>query len=216
MRVLGIVMIAISVAFTSCKKEDWNDIKEDTHKVQQRLDNGETPIEIYNSGVSVDHIFGKVYQNGIIFYLDVNTGEGLVCSQTDIFNDISQNYYNLFSSEPFLLPEDAQLQLENGIGAGENNTQVLINFLNETNSVLARIKANYSDQTWYLPSQRELEAIHNTLHRLRLEDFDLDLYLTSNLENGQVICVDFSKNDFPKVVAVPPNGVAKARAVKKF
>ncbi len=213
MRVLGLVMIVATVLF-SCKKVDWSDLEEDTYQVQQRLDQGETPFEIYQSGVPVDHIFGKIYQSGIIFYLDVETGEGLVCSQTDVYNELSENYYNLLSNEPFTLP--AGVTLQDGMGAGEYNTQVLTNLLNESNTIFARIATLGGNSEWYLPSQKELEAIHNTLHRLRYTDFSLDYYWTSNIEGNKVICIDFSRNDFPMPVAVQPNGVAKARAVKKF
>ena len=213
MRVLGLVMIAATVLF-SCKKVDWSDLEEDTYQVQQRLDQGETPFEIYQSGVPVDHIFGKIYQSGIIFYLDVETGEGLVCSQTDVYNELSENYYNLLSNEPFTLP--AGVTLQEGMGAGEYNTQVLTGLLNESNNILSRIATLDSNSEWYLPSQKELEAIHNNLHRLRLADFSLDYYWTSNIEGNQVVCIDFSRNDFPMPVLIQPNGVAKARAVKKF
>lgn len=213
MRVLGLLIVAAGLMF-SCQKADFSELENDSYNVQARLDAGETPFQILNSGVPVDHIMGKEYQNGYIFYLNAQTGEGLVCSKTDIYNELSQNYYNLLSGEPFTLPQGVELQ--DGMGAGEYNTQILNAFLNESNSILYRVNTFDSDTNWYLPSQQELMAIHNNLHRLRLVDFSLDYYWTSNVEDGQVICIDFKRNDFPYPVFVQPNGVAKARAVKKF
>lgn len=213
MRVLGMLMIAVGLMF-SCQKADFSDLDKDTYNVQSRLDAGETPIQILNSGVPMEHLMGKEYQNGYIFYLDAQTGEGLVCSKTDIFNEVSENYYNLLSTDPFTLPQTIQLQ--DGMGAGEYNTEVLNNYLNENANVLSRVMTFDADTNWYLPSQQELMAIHNNLHRLSLVDFSLDFYWTSNIDDNGVICIDFTRNDIPNPVYVQPNGVAKARAVKKF
>ncbi|MEZ4937423.1 MAG: hypothetical protein R2799_07500 [Crocinitomicaceae bacterium] len=213
MRVLGLMMIAIGLMF-SCQKADFSDLDTDKYQVQARLDAGETPIQILNSGVPVDHIMGKVYQNGYIFYLNAETGEGLVCSRTDIFNDSFQTYYNVWGDANFALPQG--LQLEDGIGAGENNTAVLAPICGESSSILNGVQTFTTESGWYLPSKTELMAMHNNLHRLRLVDFSLEYYWTSNVEENKVVCIDFSTNDIPQPVLVAPTAVIRAKAVKKF
>ena len=213
MRVLGLVMIAVSVLF-SCQKVDWTDLDEDKHQVQQRLDQGETPLEIYQSGVPMEHIFGKKYQNGVIFYMNTQTGEGLVCSESDIFNNGFQSYYNVWGDENFALP--AGVSLQDGVGAGEHNTSVLAPLSGVNESVLNEVGTYSGETNWYLPSQQELMMIHNNLHRLRLADFSLELYWTSSVENDMVICIDFSDNSIANPVVVEPTAVVRARAVKRF
>lgn len=52
--------------------------------VQERLNSGETPFEIYQSGVRIDSLYAKNYQGGLIFHMDENDGFGLIVSPVDI------------------------------------------------------------------------------------------------------------------------------------
>ena len=57
---------------------------------QVRLDNGETPFEIYQGGVSVNDIYGKKYQGGLIVCLNTSDGSGVICSP---HRESAETYY---------------------------------------------------------------------------------------------------------------------------
>jgi hypothetical protein len=51
--------------------------------VQQRLNLGETPKQSYDSGIPLDSLYGKTYQGGLIAYLDIVNGTGLIAAPSD-------------------------------------------------------------------------------------------------------------------------------------
>tara|TARA_Y100000766_G_scaffold273656_1_gene274803 strand:+ start:31 stop:576 length:546 start_codon:yes stop_codon:yes gene_type:complete len=88
---LGFVVIGL-ITFVRCSKDD------DTEKVvsnptssdekivqtsQGRLDNGEEPIDIFQTGFPVDSLLGKTYKGGLIAYLDTLDGKGLITTPID-------------------------------------------------------------------------------------------------------------------------------------
>jgi hypothetical protein len=180
-----IYLIALSLIFIfSCEKENFDDLDKDTHNVQQRLDTGETPFQIFQSGVPMEHIFGKEYLGGYIFYMNGETGEGKVCGTHDCY-----------TTHP-------------------TNTEI-----SWTNNAALSVATNHmapADPNWTLPTYKELLAIHSNLHRLRLVDFTLDVYWTSEFENGKVIAIDFTSNTNSDPVYLDPTEMARVRAVKNF
>jgi len=52
--------------------------------LQLRLDQGETPKEIIESGVPKDSLYGKIYQGGYIFYFFPGDSTGMVFGQEDL------------------------------------------------------------------------------------------------------------------------------------
>jgi hypothetical protein len=55
-----------------------------TETIQQRLDDGETPKQMYDKGVTLPDLLGKTYAGGTIAYFNTSTGAGLVI--TDALN----------------------------------------------------------------------------------------------------------------------------------
>lgn len=129
---------------------------------QVQLNTGSTPLSVYQLGYPLDSLYGKSYEGGLITYLDVNTGYGLVVTP--------MNY------GPFSVGGCGQMvppQIINSlqIGDGAQNT------INITNNILqvypncnspaidfcTNLSLNgYND--WFLPSGYELlstVAIHD-------------------------------------------------------
>ena len=52
-------------------------------KVQSLLDGGQTPFALYNAGVSLEDLYGKMYEGGLIFYVNVSTNTGLIAAPID-------------------------------------------------------------------------------------------------------------------------------------
>ena len=131
--------------------------------LQERLDYGQTPYQIYLSDNSLlEDLYGLTYQGGLIFYLDVNNGIGMIAASSD------QATAQWGCSGNFI----ANASNPN-IGAGYQNTNLIIDLCNET-GIAAEICANlnlnnYDD--WYLPSKDELNLLYSNPHLNGFGDF---------------------------------------------
>lgn len=124
--------------------------------VQQRLDGGETPQELHTLGMSLDSLYGKTYQGGLIFYLNTSNGTGLVVAP------------NNHSTGAKWGCDETEISGADGtaIGTGEQNTIDIENGCTEVGTA-ADICADttigiYSD--WFLPSIDELSAMLPNLY----------------------------------------------------
>ncbi|MBI5217604.1 MAG: DUF1566 domain-containing protein [Bacteroidia bacterium] len=123
--------------------------------VQQRLYSSETPKQIYDSGVSIDSLYGKTYQGGLIFYLNTSTGSGLVSAVSD---QSTNAQWGCYGTEITGVDGTA-------IGTGEQNTIDIINGCSAVGTA-AKICRNYSGggfNDWFLPSTGELQAMFSNL-----------------------------------------------------
>lgn len=123
--------------------------------VQTRLNNGETPCQIYATGIPLDSLYGKNYAGGLIFYLDTINCNGLVAAPTDQSSGIQwyNGSYILTGANGYV------------IGTGQANTTAI---------VLAQGVGNYAAQLcddlnlngysdWFLPSKLELDEMLNNI-----------------------------------------------------
>lgn len=170
----------------------------DSNKIQFLLDNGHQPISIYNAGISLDSLYGKNYQGGLIFYLDTINGNGMVAAPND-FQDLfiwgeTFSFVNIPAVSEFpQIPED---ETEEGarIGDGITNTEVIILTQNEMNigsKTAAEICYNHFEggyDDWFLPSRGELHQIFKNLHgngfgNFECDDFS-DIYWSSSMHDS--------------------------------
>ena len=163
---LGFIAIGL-LAFVGCRKDDYTNS-------QLRFENGETPLDLYQSGVPVDSIIGKVYQGGLIAYLDTLDGTGLIAAPTDQENALWGCYPTLIAGADELM-----------IGYGEQNTADILAGCKKTNTAAylcdTLTLGGYSD--WFLPAKDELNLLYVNLHKKGLGGFVNDLGYSSSTEN---------------------------------
>ncbi len=120
--------------------------------VQERLDQGETPCQIYNNGngYPIDSLYGKIWAGGFIFYFDTNNCTGLVAATMNIPAD-DWGCLNTFigGTSP-------------SIGTGAANTALIVNGCGEA-SFAAKgcndlVHNGYDD--WFLPSVNEMREMY--------------------------------------------------------
>lgn len=178
--------------------------------VQQRLNNGETPIEIYESDNSLlNTIKGAKYQGGIIFYLNVNTGNGLVVSEYDI----SEKYFGC-TNDPL------SVNTEKVIGSGLSNSNTIITNCGNFNAAGACINSNLNGYTdWYLPSVNELleiRKLYEDSKRIYLEWNEY--YISSSYDyfddDYQWVYTILRSHDEEQAIGI--DRVARVRAVRSF
>ena len=136
--------------------------------VQIRLDEGETPFDIYQSNNDLlDSLYGKTFQGGLIFYLNTANGTGLVAASSDQSSSIGWNNDNQII--------ESVNSTSTGIGTGNSNTTAIVEVMKD-GSYAAKLCAElnlsgYSD--WFLPSLDELNMMYLNLHLKGLGSFNI-------------------------------------------
>lgn len=140
--------------------------------VQERLDRGENPLSIVESGVSADSLYGKNYGGGIIFYLDLDDQldgiDGIVAAHTDQIYaptighpDLCQSSYDSTTIWGCF----TEIPTFSAIGYGQINTTRILDSCEIVQSA-ASVVNNYTDgqyDDWFLPSVDELTQMIVTI-----------------------------------------------------
>ncbi len=166
----------------------------DSNRVEFLLEQGYTPKEIYEGGVPLHHIYGKLYKRGLICFVDIHDEypdlEGLVawpenlgglnrfdwgCGAENLpgLNDVTLCPDSITTSHLCFfdqwLEDDRILGARIGDGAG-NTDRILeemcqtSNWHNPNRPVAAQICRELGPD-WHLPSRGELIKVHVNLQR---------------------------------------------------
>lgn len=129
-------------------------------ETQLRLDDGETPYEIYKDNPDLlDSLYGRYYEGGLIFYLNTKTGKGMVSANED--QSLSMAWAPITSNN---LITNAT---NDSIGYGKANTEKILATLGHSVNYAAKVCNDYSVDgynDWYLPSLDELDMMFENLH----------------------------------------------------
>lgn len=147
----------------------------DVKSVQERLDGGETPYQIYNSDIKLyDSLWGKLYKGGYLIYYSITGKEGVVAAKEDLPK-------SQWGCEGSYLGATYKY-----ITSGDYNTSVIFNKCFGTLTAASRtvlyLKDGHDD--WYLPSIDELNLIHEKLYLNGIGNLKLGDYWSSTELNS--------------------------------
>jgi len=141
----------------------------DPSQVQALLDVGVTPIQLYEGGISLVQLYGKIYEGGLIFYLNTEDGKGMIAAIEDqstgaewgCFEVDLDNLNNVLDIPPSSGPET-----EEGarIGDGITNTNAILDATNGCmqDRIAAKLCRGLGSE-WFLPSRGELNLMWKNL-----------------------------------------------------
>ncbi len=145
------------------------------YTVQQRLDLGATPKQLYDEGILLDSLYGKVYEGGLIFYMNTGSGEGLVVNESDL----TDREWGCQGTDipPASCP---------GIGCGDPNTDAIIANCLVGTTAAEEARAFDDGMSWFLASSDELQQMYFNLHLKGFGNFsvDGDSYWSSTQSNN--------------------------------
>lgn len=143
----------------NCEIKD-EEQEEDTRSIQVRLDEGESPISIFNSGITLDSIYGRIFQGGYIFHLDESEGFGRVALRD---SDSPGAAWGCFGSS---FKDDFGVSLGVSLSFGYSNTETIANTCQEEGTA-AKISFDFVDELgyndWHLPSKFEVDLMYTNL-----------------------------------------------------
>jgi len=144
----------------------------DPSQVQALLDMGKTPKELFDGNIPLDSLYGKMYEDGLIFYLNTTDGTGMIaapedqsdgegwgCSTTNISG--LNNVINCPGMGDCRQPAPDETEVGARIGDGAANTDAILAGCTEF-AIAARLCSNFGTG-WFLPSRGELNLMYTNL-----------------------------------------------------
>jgi hypothetical protein len=183
------------------------------HEIAQyRLDTGETPKQIFDSGLPLTFIYGTTYKGGLIAYLDTVVGTGIIVAHEDQSGGAPWGCYGGIATFP----------IGTSIGTGQQNTSEIVTGCHES-GIAAKLCDNYSVSVngttysdWFLPSMYELIACYSNLKTNNLGNFASAPYWSSTQLIGSFLdTISIYMNDGLSS-RTDPRALHVVRAVRYF
>ena len=140
----------------------------DTSLIQSLLDGGKTPKTLFDDGFSLEHLYGRTYEGGFIFYLNTDDGTGMVAATENQSDGAEWGCIG------------ATIAGADGmeIGTGVQNTTDILNGCTEA-GIAAKLCRDKGED-WFLPSIDELNLMYTNLHLNGHGEFAADNYWSSS------------------------------------
>ncbi len=188
--------------------------------IQNRLDNGETPLDIVNSGTPVEDLYGEFYAGGLIFFVDVNDDfpdmKGMVVAELDQSEGVAWGCRgdNLPIPDVFY----ANNRMQGGsyeLGTGKSSTQTIVANCSSSAAALSN-DLNFNGPDWFLPSAAALDLIQERLARRGLGNFTDGVFYWSSSESSRDTAVAIHLRPSHRRTFSSKNGLRYIRSVRTF
>ena len=127
-------------------------------QLQLLLDNGHSPFELIEGNIPMEDLIGKIYMNGLIFYLDVENESGLVAALEDYGSDVPWGCHLVeIPGLPFI-QSVVSTEIGTRIGDSKPNTDAILAACSDTTSAAYLVRSFGPE--WNLPSLNELQLMY--------------------------------------------------------
>ncbi|MBK9148714.1 MAG: hypothetical protein IPM12_12970 [Flavobacteriales bacterium] len=159
--------------------------------VQTRLNAGETPCQIVNSGVPLDSLWGKNYLGGLIAYLDPNTCQGFVVTGNE-----TVSYWMEDSGGTGVCDQTLVGGTSTALLTGPANSLAIASLPGcDLTNVIQEMSYVFGP-SWSLPSRDDLLACYTNLFLHGLGNFQPTAYWSSSEASSSVAwAVDFNNGN---------------------
>lgn len=156
----------------------------DTSQIQALLDNGVSPKALYDGGVTLEQLYGNMYEGGLIFYLNTADGTGMVAATEDQSTEAEWGCYGIDIMGIDNVPWNSSVPEGSGveIGNGAVNTNAILMECTE-DGIAAKLCRDLGVE-WFLPSINELNLMYTNLHAKESGGFAADFYWSSTENFG--------------------------------
>ena len=139
--------------------------------IQQRLDYGETPWDIYKCDHHLlDSLYGKTYQGGLLAYLDTTDGTGLIAAPSDL----------VYFHTPWSTVNTVTGANKTAIGTGRSNTTTIVYGPALYAAYICDTLTLHGYTDWFLPAKDGLMALRTNLYLRGLGGFSTVAYWSSS------------------------------------
>ena len=161
------------------------------NQIQTFLNNGSTPLALYNEGITLDQLYGLEYLGGFIFYLKTDDGTGMVAATEDQSTGAEWGCFeiDIMDLDNVTLISGSPNGSGAEIGDGSDNTDKIINancISSDGSEIAAKLCRNKGVE-WFLPSMKELDLMYSNLSSKGHGGFQNAVYWSSSEINESIV-----------------------------